>query len=282
VIKANYEKEDLRSLSLSISKEAASLLRELAEMPSSSHKVPGTVETIEADMRSEDLILDRLKESGFSGKIITEERGSLKMGDDPIVAIIDPLDGSKNFSRSVKWCSISIAFADMSKEGMDAIIAGTVCPIFWDECISFSRGSGVYLEDRRVSREEALGFTRERRKEGGFYAVYIDEDYAAEEIAEIRRRLGGRKASFRSLGSAALELAYVAIGRIDAFVDVRSRLRIVDVAAGAGMVAEQGGKIMEREGNAPRLSFEGMQRFKSFLAYLEDPGIAFVSERRDV
>ncbi|MEM3229392.1 MAG: inositol monophosphatase family protein, partial [Fervidicoccaceae archaeon] len=99
-----------------------------------------------------------------------------------------------------------------------------------------------------------------------------DEEGAIEEVSKVYRIFSsiGNKLSLRSLGSAALELAYVSIGRIDAFVDARSRLRIVDAAAGAGMVIAQGGSVLDLNGNSPRINFDGMYKFRNLVSFLDE------------
>ncbi|MCC6052460.1 MAG: hypothetical protein LM585_04415, partial [Fervidicoccaceae archaeon] len=68
-------------------------------------------ETIKADLLAENYIVNQLKELGFKGKIVTEETGVIEVGDSDLIAIIDPLDGSINYSLGIPWFSISIAFA---------------------------------------------------------------------------------------------------------------------------------------------------------------------------
>jgi myo-inositol-1(or 4)-monophosphatase len=271
VVKAKTISEDLRNMSVRISREAAKLLSENSSKPAYIERVEEGGEAIRADLWAEELILNMLKEEGFAGKVITEERGILELGDDHYIAIIDPLDGSKNYTRSIKWCSISIAFAEKGGKGLDSIIAGSVHPIFWDEPISFSRSEGVFLGDRLVTREEALTQIRSRKNEV-YLAVYMDQKGAIESIEKLYRSMTskGRDVAIRSLGSAALELAFVSLGRIDAFIDARSRLRIVDAAAGAGMVIAQGGYVLDLRGNPPEVDFSRMHRFDSLVAFLDD------------
>lgn len=103
-------------------------------------------------------------------------------------------------------------------------------------------------------------------------AVYMDEKGAIEAVEKIYKNLTsrGKDVAIRSLGSAALELAFVSLGRIDAFVDARSRLRIVDAAAGAGMVLAQGGYVLDLSGNVPEVNFDNMHRFNSLIAFLNE------------
>lgn len=156
MVKAKNSYEDLREISVGISKEVAKLLRDSNSKPAFAEKVEKGKEAIKADILAEELILDMLKEEGFAGKVITEERGILELGNEPFIAIIDPLDGSKNYARSIKWCSISIAFAEKGGKDLRSIVAGSVHPIFWDETISFSKSEGVFVGRRPFTRDDAL------------------------------------------------------------------------------------------------------------------------------
>ncbi|MEM0021254.1 MAG: inositol monophosphatase family protein [Fervidicoccaceae archaeon] len=271
MVNSKLDDEHLRKVSLSISREAAELLRELSEKGRAKERVEGRGEAIAADIISEEHILSRLREEGFSGRVIAEESGITDMGEDDLVVIIDPLDGSKNYARSIRWCSVSIAFADRSKNDMSSFIAGSVYPVFWDEPISFSISKGVFIGDKRVTKEDVLS-SLEKRENERYFAIYMDEEGAIEEVSKVYRIFSsiGNKLSLRSLGSAALELAYVSIGRIDAFVDARSRLRIVDAAAGAGMVIAQGGSVLDLNGNSPRINFDGMYKFRNLVSFLDE------------
>lgn len=246
-------------------KEAVKLLRELSEDEKSFMKVEEGKETILADKKSEELIVDYLYREGIRGRYIAEESGVFSKGNENIVAIIDPLDGSKNYVRGVKWCAVSIAFAVPGQMNLSDVVAGSVHSVFWDEAFSFYKGGGLFVNGERREKIKA----EKVRLDEGYYAVYIDEKDAAAFVKAFRDFLAskGKKATFRSLGSAAMELALVSLGKIDAFVDARAKLRIVDVAAGAGMVLESGGTVKEiNGGNLEKINYSAMQSFETFLA----------------
>jgi len=217
-----WDPRDLRRIAVQVGGEAAGLLRDIACTREASESVGG--DTIRADLAAEDYILEALRAEGFRGTIVTEEKGTLRLGNDDLTAFIDPLDGSKNYSNCIPWASVSIAFAPTP--GNDRItpgqvLAGAVTPVFYGDPLSF--------DDRCY-----LGGTPwERTAPTRFIYVYIEEPAAAIGIARIIRELGGGY-KIRSLGSAALEIAYVGIGRGTAYVDLRPKIRNVDVAAASG------------------------------------------------
>ncbi len=230
----DYTPRELRLIATKIAGETAGLLRDLACSDESlSTTIKG--ETARIDLIAEDYIISALKEELGNVKIVTEERGSVGKGS--LTAIVDPLDGSKNYLNCIWWSSVSIAFAP-SNSSLNSIIAGAVAPIFHGEPLSFEKNGGCYIGYKRIIPRD----TPEK-----FIFIYIDHPDAARNIANVIFALGmGYK--IRSLGSAALEISYVGIGRGTAFIDLRSKLRNVDLAAAAGIVRECGGEIIGSNG----------------------------------
>jgi len=221
----------LRSLAVRVAGAAAGMLRDLACTGEYSRSVSG--ETIRADLEAESFIVDMLRDEGIRYPIVSEEAGLLP-GEGDAVVLLDPLDGSKNYSNCIPWASVSIAF--YSPQG--APIAGAVAPVFNGPPLSFAAGHGCFEGNTRL--EPPGEGTR-------FLYVYIEHPDAAAKLAEVVAALrGGYK--IRSLGSAALEIAYVAIGRGHAFIDLRSKLRNIDVAAALGIVRECGGRAATPSG----------------------------------
>ncbi len=266
-----YTSSELMRISLKIAHDASAFLREYREEHEQISKVRG--ETFRADILAEELIIEELGNQGFEGLIVSEEMGVKKLGDDELVAIIDPLDGTINYISGIPWCSVSVAFAVRKEDqpGIDSIIAGTVAPIFYGKSISFSVGEGIFLENEKVSRShiksnfEGLGHR--------IIALYEDDPEAIPSIIKIYKELAehvGEKGPYalklRSLGSAAMELAYVGLGKIGYFVDLRARLRIVDVAAGLGIIREAGGWFGDASGNPLVLRVDRVSRLNSLIA----------------
>lgn len=220
---------ELRKVAKRVAEEAAALLREMSCDERYTAKLGG--ERIAADVIAEDHILDALKREGLSVRGISEERGSFGSGE--IWAVIDPLDGSTNYSACIPLASVSIAFAN--GPALSNVIAGAVAPVFRGETFSFARGKGCFLGEEPM-----------RRRPSEIAFMYIEDPVIA--YAALNRFWDVfPNGKVRSLGSAALEICYVASGAA-LFVDARERLRNVDIAAAVGILRECGGEAFGSSG----------------------------------
>ena len=244
------EPEQLRRIAVKAASETAGLLRDHACQPEMSVRVSG--ETTRADKMAEEYIVDVLKSEGVRAVIIGEEGGVYGSGD--IVALIDPLDGSVNYLSCIPWASVSIAFTRLGASSFREVIAGAIAPIFYGDTISFA-GGRCFIGG--IPAEAVEPYKR-------IMAVYVEHPDAVRGLEEVIRRLGGFKV--RSLGSAALEIAYTALGLFTLFVDVRSKLRNVDIAAAGGMLVNCGGALIGPKGVEPPLDTGSVSRVGSIIA----------------
>ncbi len=242
--------EDLRVIAVKVASEAAALLRDYACTEGIGARVRG--ETVRADMLSEDYIIDALRAEGVRARIVTEERPP--EGDGSLSVIIDPLDGSSNYVNCIPWASVSIAFALRRAGSIGDVLAGAVAPVFHGYAFSFARGHGCFHGGHRI-RDPI---------QAKFIAVYAESNDAVDVLGRIVSGFRGFKV--RSLGSAALELAYTVYGRVSLFVDARSRLRNVDVAAALGGLHECGGFYSRLNGEPVPFSSEEVIRIGSLVA----------------
>ena len=249
---------ELRKLAVQVAGEAAGLLRDLSCTERMGEVVEG--ETIRADLVAEEYIIETLRSEGFRGPIITEERGLVEGPDGDVLALIDPLDGSKNYSNCIPWSSVSIAFAPTRNHRVapGEVLAGAVAPIFYGEILSFD-ASDCYLGGRQV----------EASRRSPFIYVYIEHPEAARGVAKMVEALGGGY-KIRSLGSAALEIAYVGIGRGTAFVDLRPKIRNVDVAAAVGLASKCGAESLTLQGDTITISTTGVERLGPIIVAGKD------------
>lgn len=247
--------EWLRRVAVKASSETAGLLRDMACTEGIEVSLGG--ETTVADKKAEDYIIDIVRHEARNVQIISEERGG-RAGGEGIVALIDPLDGSSNYVSCISWASVSIAFADL-KTG--ALLAGSVAPVFWGYPFSFAKNKGCYEGGRRLHP----------KIRGSIIALYVDEPGAVESVSRVlgsvKRHRDMLKA--RSLGSAALELSMVGSGYVAAFVDLRSRLRNIDVAAAVGIISECGGSVVDDRGQRLKVPLDGVKRVGNVIAALD-------------
>ena len=195
----------------------------------------------EVDRNSQSIILKGLSREFTGHRLVAEEDFSedeLRLDDRP-VWFIDPLDGTTNFVFGIPFCAVTVCLA---VEGRPLL--GVTYDPFREELFTACRGEGAFLNHRRVQADrrrrdlgESLlvtGFPSSER----FKGEMLGADYAA---------IFSAAGDVRALGSAALELAYVACGRLTGFWEVG--LRPWDVAAGMIMVEEAGGTVSDLLGN---------------------------------
>jgi len=185
------------------------------------------------DRTAEAKIIEVLREAFPDHAVLSEEAGRIA-GDSEYLWVIDPLDGTFNYSRRVPvWCT-SIGLLKGSEEVVGAIYDPTR-----DEMFSAERGSGAFLngERVRVSDTDSLEYA----------TINYSSSTDATDIERTMRaalHLATRAGKVRALGAAATHVAYVAAGRMDAFYDYGAKLW--DVAAGLVILREAGGMVARR------------------------------------
>jgi myo-inositol-1(or 4)-monophosphatase len=189
------------------------------------------------DKTSEKQLVERLSvllpEAGF----IAEEGTSTKKGVN-YNWIIDPLDGTTNFIHGIPCFAISIALMRDNK-----IVLGVVYEINLDECFYAWEGSKAYLNGVEISVSKAPTLADSLLATGFPYYDYDRQDEYMNLLKYFMKHTHG----IRRLGSAATDLAYVACGRFDGFYEYS--LQPWDVAAGAFIVQQAGGKVTDFKGN---------------------------------
>ena len=193
----------------------------------------------QADRESEEaikeLLLSRFPEAGFWG----EEGGS--EGDRDVRFIVDPLDGTVNYAHGFPFYGVSLA---LEAEGV--IQAGVVMDTARGETFYALRGEGAYLDGRPIRVTERAELLGSLLATGFPYDVAKDPENLTYFTRALKRGLLVRRP-----GAAALDLAYVAAGRLEGFWEVK--LNPWDVAAGWLLVEEAGGRVTDLEGKPYRL-----------------------------
>jgi len=189
----------------------------------------------EADRKSEALITDRIRARWPRHDLVGEEGARVETGSE-YRWYIDPLDGTTNFAHSFPVFSVSLALEYKGKR-----VAGVVYDPTRDELFAAEKGSGAYLNQRRIQVSKVndmaeclcgTGFPSHKRHQNPNIHFYH----------QITLRTHG----VRRAGSAALDLCYVASGRLDGFWEFN--LNPWDTAAGALMVEEAGGQLTDMTG----------------------------------
>jgi myo-inositol-1(or 4)-monophosphatase len=190
----------------------------------------------EVDQRVEEEIISIVKKAYPSHSVLSEESGEIK-GDEH-QWIIDPIDGTRNFIHGFPHFAISIAVAYKNK-----IEHGVIYDPVRQELFTASRGKGAHLNERRI-RVSARKRLEESLLGTGF--AYRHQDKENPIPGKILQAVIPLCGDVRRAGSAALDLAYVACGRLDGFWEMG--LNIWDIAAGLLLVKEAGGIVSDPAG----------------------------------
>jgi myo-inositol-1(or 4)-monophosphatase len=217
------------------------------------------------DHAAEAAVIDTLRNAYPSHGYLAEEGGAIK-GDADIVWIIDPLDGTTNYMHGYPQFAVSIACQIDGR-----IEHGVIYDPMRQELYTASRGDGAYLDNRR------LRVSNRRSLEGALIGTgypYRDNLHLLDPYLAMFKAVTQKVAGLRRPGSASLDLAYVAAGRIDGFWEFG--LKAWDTAAGTLMIREAGGLVATLDGGeyrqngnilagSPRVFNELMETIAPFL-----------------
>lgn len=187
------------------------------------------------DREAEHIVIETLRSKYPDHKITGEESGSTGDDDSPYEWIIDPLDGTANFTRRIPHFCISIACLHKGKISHAVVVD----PIRQEEFVA-SKGQGATLNGRRMRVSDTESLDGAVVATGG-----KDRHKHLEAELAVYRHLLETRCITRQPGSAALELAYVAAGRLDAMY--MRDLERWDIAAGVLLVTEAGGLVGDFE-----------------------------------
>ncbi len=218
-------------------KAARGLIRDFGEVEQLQVSVKGPGDFVStADLKAERVLKAELGRARPGYAMLFEESGASSGADPRHRWIVDPLDGTTNFLHGIPHFAISIA---LERDG--EIVAGVVYDPTRDEMFTAEKGAGAFLNDRRlrVSARRQLG--EALIGTGIPFRERSDPAYLAT-LAAVAAATSG----VRRLGSAALDLAYVAAGRYDGFWEFA--LSPWDIAAGMLLVREAGGYVSDLAG----------------------------------
>jgi myo-inositol-1(or 4)-monophosphatase len=219
-------------------KAGRTLVRDFGEVENLQVSLKGPANFVSAaDRRAEDILHTELSKARKDFSFLMEERGEVAGKDTNNVWVVDPLDGTTNFLHGIPLFAISIAHV---KDGEPQ--AGLIYNPITDELFVAERGKGAFLHNRRlrVAARKTLadcvvtcGIPHRGR---GDLALFRKElTVVQEQVAGVRRT-----------GAAALDLAWVAAGRFDAFWE--RNLSPWDMAAGMVLIREAGGFVTDIDG----------------------------------
>ena len=219
-------------------KAARSLKRDFGEVENLQVSMKGPANFVTAaDRRAEETLYTELTKARPGYGFLGEESGATAGTDTTHTWIVDPLDGTTNFLHGIPQFAISIA---LEREGV--IVAGLIYNPVHDEMFTAERGKGAYLNDQRIR------VAARKRLADAVFACGLphlgrgDLEQFRREFAVIQEKVAG----LRRFGSAALDLAWVAAGRLDGYWE--RNLSAWDIAAGMVIVREAGGFVTDCQG----------------------------------
>ena len=221
-------------------KTARALGRDFGELEQLQVKRKGAADFVSAaDFKAEQTLFEELSKSRPKYGFLMEERGEIEGSDNSNRWIVDPIDGTSNFLHGLAQFAISICLERDRQPHAGVIYNPATDELFWAE-----KGEGAWLNDRRIRVSGRVDLNECLFATG---LPFKGRPGRAESLEEVDRVLA-ETAGVRRFGSAALDLAFVAAGRFDAYWE--RGLNAWDVGAGIVLVREAGGVVSEIEGGA--------------------------------
>jgi len=227
---------EIKQVGISAVKKAGKLaLREYKKFHRSEIKLKSGREIVtKVDLASEKIIIDEIKKNFKEHEILSEESGDNKQKSD-YLWIIDPIDGTTNFTIHNPLWAISVGVAYRNK-----IIFGFIYAPFLEELFVAEKGKGAYLNNHKIKISKV-----KKEKEIHTFCHGSNKKSVLKALKYYRKQKLN-KLDCRQLGSASMELAYVASGRVESIMIPGAHSW--DVAAGVLIVREAGGKVTDFDG----------------------------------
>jgi len=195
------------------------------------------------DYASANALKEYLKRESMDNKVISEEGFEDYRGSKYPVIVVDPIDGTSNFTRNVPFSAISIALS--KSDNFSDIYVGLVMNLFTRDIYFGYKGKGAYKNSRRIRA------SRIRDTRISHMSISITHAIPMKSPSLYILRYTNYP---RHFGSAALEDCFVGEGILDAHIDVRGDLRVFDIAASQLIVREAGGKVIVKQYDKPHIS----------------------------
>ncbi|GMV62281.1 MAG: inositol monophosphatase [Parvibaculum sp.] len=229
-------------------KAARGLQRDFGEVENLQVSLKGPANFVTAaDKKAEKVLFEELSKARPGYSFLMEEGGVVEGSDKSHRWIIDPLDGTTNFLHGIPMFAISIA---LERDGQ--LVAGLVYNPISDEMFIAEKGQGAFLNDRRIRVAVRRDLAQAVVATGIPHIGRPDHARFGAELGIVMNEVAG----VRRMGSAALDLAYVAAGRFDAYWE--AALAPWDMAAGIVLVREAGGFVADLKGGDTMLDSGGI------------------------
>jgi myo-inositol-1(or 4)-monophosphatase len=237
------EVASLLEVAVTCARGAGALLRERFEQTRTiEHKGAGRINLVtDADKASEALIVSRLAERFPTHRIVAEESG-VRGSRGGVCWFVDPLDGTTNYAHQLPLFCVTLGVEGPTETGQTALLAGVVYDPMRDELFTAGRGQGAFLNGRPLRVSEPASLDQALLCTGFPYDVHEHPEPSVGLFGHLVRHAQG----MRRLGSAALDMAWVACGRLDGFFEFG--LKPWDLAGASLVIAEAGGVVTRIDG----------------------------------
>lgn len=222
--------DSILSTAVSAAREAGALIRGQCGSEVQVNEAHHHDLKIQLDVDTQRLLEARVL-GAFPDHAILGEEGGEGSGGTAGEWILDPIDGTVNLAYGLPHFCVSIAFREHG-----AVQAGVIYDPMRDELFHAVRGRGAFLNERPIRAS-----TRAKLEEGILALGFSKSAESVEKCLELYQFYARRARKLRAMGSAALDMAYIASGRIDAYIE--QGIKIWDIAAGQLLLEEAGGKV---------------------------------------
>lgn len=215
------------------------------------------------DLAAEKAIMNTLQKHKVTFTLISEESGIIEYGTNPQQCYVttDPIDGTTNLIRGLPFYATSIALSNEPTLG--AVHSALVTDLFHGTTYTARKGAGAFRDNKRIIPSSNIAVEES--------VIGIDlNSYRIQKLAPKLTALMGEAKHMRHFGANALELCYVADGTIDAFIDIRGKLRTTDMAAASLIIKEAGSIISTPEGKQLDARLDPHQRVEFIAASNEN------------
>lgn len=232
------EFSEITDVAIQAAREGGAILVDYAQKGFAIHRKDQSINLVtEADLHSEQAVIQTIRKAFPGHQILSEEQGLQKSPTHPVKWIIDPLDGTTNFAHGFPMYNVSIGV-----EYDGTCILGVVYDPTRNELFLGQQGKGATLNGTPIQVSDTPKLNEGLLVTGFAYDVHTAEDNNLKEFCAFTVRARG----MRRTGTAAIDLCYIACGRFDGFWELQ--LNPWDTAAGKVIVEEAGGKVTNYAG----------------------------------
>jgi myo-inositol-1(or 4)-monophosphatase len=196
------------------------------------------------DIVAEAGVMEIIKKHDFNPTVIAEESGRIE-GKDQGFLVIDAIDGTTNTSRAIPFCCCSLAYALDFK--LSSVIHGAVMDLSRGDLYYASNQQGAFMNNTRIHVSKSLELDDSNNMDDILVGLNISG--ASPQIIMNLFKVISKANHVRHFGANALELCYFARGLLDAYIDIRGKIRATDLAAAYIVVKEAGGKLYSMDGS---------------------------------